>query len=84
VIGIVGGQGFLLGRGNQQISPNIIRKIGRDNLIVVATEQKILSLHGRSLLVDTGDHELDETLIGYIRVVTGYRRSAVCKVAESP
>jgi predicted polyphosphate/ATP-dependent NAD kinase len=84
VIGIVGGQGFLLGRGNQQISPNIIRKIGRDNLIVVATEQKILSLHGRPLLVDTGDHELDETLIGYIRVVTGYRRSAVCKVAQSP
>lgn len=84
VIGIVGGQGFLLGRGNQQISPNIIRKIGKDNLIVVATEQKILSLHGRPLLVDTGDYELDETMIGYIRVVTGYRRSAVCKVAQSP
>ena len=84
LVGIVGGQGFLLGRGNQQISPDLVRKLGKDSLIVVATERKILSLRGRSLLVDTGDRELDQTLIGYIRVITGYRRSAVCRVGRSP
>jgi predicted polyphosphate/ATP-dependent NAD kinase len=84
LLGIVGGQGFLLGRGNQQISPSVIRKIGKDNLIVVATEQKILSLRGRPLLVDTGDPKLDQTLTGYLRVITGYRRSAVHRVAQSP
>ena len=84
LIGIVGGQGFLLGRGNQQISPDVVRKIGKENIIVVATEQKILSLHGRPLLIDTGDRELDQTLIGYVKVLTGFRQSAICKVAESP
>jgi predicted polyphosphate/ATP-dependent NAD kinase len=84
VLGIVGGQGFLLGRGNQQFSPSVIRKIGKDNLIVVATEQKILSLHGRPLLVDTGDPELDQTLTGYLRIITGYRRAAIYGVAQSP
>jgi predicted polyphosphate/ATP-dependent NAD kinase len=80
LIGIVGGQGFLLGRGNQQISPDVVRKIGKANMIVVATEQKILSLHGRPLLVDTGDRELDRTLIGYVKILIGSRRSAVYKV----
>lgn len=84
LLGIVGGQGFLLGRGNQQISPSVIRKVGRNNLIVVATEQKILSLHGRPLLVDTGDVELDQDLAGYVKITTGYRRSAVHKISQSP
>ena len=83
VIGVIGGQGFLLGRGNQQISPNVVRKIGKQNMIVVATEEKILSLKNRPLLVDTGDQELDQSLVGYIKVVTGYRRTAVCRVAQS-
>ena len=84
LLGIVGGQGFLLGRGNQQISPSLIRKVGRNNLIVVATEQKILSLCGRPLLVDTGDVELDQDLTGYVKITTGYRRSAVHRVSQSP
>lgn len=54
----IGGQGFIFGRGNQQISPKIIRQVGLDNIIVVATKSKLENL--RSLRVDTGDPSLDE------------------------
>lgn len=67
-----GGQGYLLGRGNQQISGSVVRKIGKDNIIVVATEDKLRQLRGKPLLVDTGDREADEMLAGFHRVKTGY------------
>jgi predicted polyphosphate/ATP-dependent NAD kinase len=77
----IGGQGHILGRGNQQISPTVLRRLGRSRLLVVATPEKLASLHGRPLLVDTGDTELDRELAGYIRVITGYRTEAVCPVS---
>jgi len=77
----IGGQGFLLGRGNQQISPEVINQIGKDNIIVVSTKQKIHSFHSRSLLVDTGDSALDQTLSGHYRIITGFREAIIYKVS---
>ncbi len=77
----IGGQGFLFGRGNQQISPQVIAKVGKQNLIVVSTAEKIYALNGRPLLVDTGDARIDRILQGYIRVVTGYGETLMYKVS---
>ncbi|MCX2833867.1 ATP-NAD kinase family protein [Microbulbifer thermotolerans] len=73
VLTAIGGQGHLIGRGNQQFSPGVLRAVGRDNLMVVATKTKITQLGGRPLLVDSGDPQLDEAWAGFIRVITGYR-----------
>jgi len=81
IVTIIGGQGYIFGRGNQQISPQIIRQVGKQNIIVVATKDKIASLRGKPLLVDTGDITTDNMFIGYMRVVTGYSEQSILKVA---
>jgi len=78
VVTPIGGQGFIFGRGNLQISPKVIRNVGIDNITVIATPNKLKGL--RSLRVDTGDSELDSKLRGYRRVVTDYREEHVVPV----
>ena len=75
----IGGQGFVFGRGNQQLSPRVIREVGLDNMVVVATEGKLRSL--KTLRVDTGDAELDATVRKQgLRVVTDYKIEQLVKV----
>ncbi len=71
VVTPIGGQGFIFGRGNQQISPEVIKKVGKDNIIIIATENKMKNL--KRLKVDTGDTELDIAFHGTIKVLTDYK-----------
>lgn len=73
VLTVIGGQGHILGRGNQQLSAELIRRVGKDNLMVVATKQKLQSLEGRPLRLDSGDPSLDKALAGPTTVITGYK-----------
>jgi predicted polyphosphate/ATP-dependent NAD kinase len=67
----IGGQGFVFGRGSQQFSPEVIRKVGRDGILIMASPGKLESLRGAPMRLDTGDSALDAELGGYYRVITG-------------
>ena len=69
----IGGQGHIIGRGNQQISPRVLRSIGLERLRVVATKRKLGTLEGRPLLVDSGDPQLDDSFPDAVRVWAGYK-----------
>jgi predicted polyphosphate/ATP-dependent NAD kinase len=73
VITLIGGQGHILGRGNQQLSPDFIRQLSPQQIIIVATKTKLQQLDGRSLIVDSGDESLNQSLAGLITVTTGYK-----------
>jgi predicted polyphosphate/ATP-dependent NAD kinase len=73
VVTTIGGQGCLFGRGNQQIGPGILWKTPKEDIIVVASLEKLLSIPEGALYNDTGDPNLDEFLRGYYRVRTGDR-----------
>ena len=62
IVSPIGAQGFILGRGSQQISAAVLRRVGAENLIIVSTPHKLAELS--HLLVDTGDPDLDRNLSG--------------------
>lgn len=80
VVTIIGGQGHVFGRGNQQLSSKVICQVGRENIIIVATNEKLRSLDKRPMISDTGDIDLDKQLSGLYQVVTGYQQKTLYKL----
>ena len=72
VLTLIGGQGHVIGRGNQQLSASFLKNLGKDNILLVATKTKINNLSGRALIVDSGDIAVDQQLSGLISIITGY------------
>lgn len=85
IVTTIGGQGHVFGRGNQQLSAKVIRQVvnqkaGRDNIIIIATNDKLRSLNKRPMISDTGDSDLDKQLAGLYSVVTGYQQKTLYKL----
>jgi predicted polyphosphate/ATP-dependent NAD kinase len=78
IIGVIGAQGFVFGRGSQQISPKVIKKIGVENIRIVATPHKMSQTP--KLRVDTGDEKLDKLLAGFHKVIIGYHEMRMVRV----
>jgi predicted polyphosphate/ATP-dependent NAD kinase len=82
VITLIGGQGHIFGRGNQQLSPRVIRAIGKENIIIIATKNKLAGLNNKPLIADTGDQVLDQELSGFMTITTGYNDQVLYPVAS--
>jgi predicted polyphosphate/ATP-dependent NAD kinase len=80
ILSPIGHQGILLGRGNQQISPEVVRRVGKKHILVVATLNKLQGIEARALRVDTGDREANALLRGETMVVTGYRQGVTIPI----
>ena len=78
----MGGQGFLIGRGNLQLSPAVLRLVGQSNILGVATPSKLLGLE--AVRIDTGDEELDDEFQTkrFVKVLQGFRTTRLLRVAE--
>ena len=78
----MGGQGFLIGRGNLQLSPDVLRVIGHGNILGVATPSKLIGLE--AVRIDTGDDDLDAEFQAkrFIKILQGFRTTRLIRVAE--
>lgn len=72
IITVIGGQGHIIGRGNQQLSSRVLSQIKKDDLIIIATKSKINQLETKPLIVDSDDSEINHRFSGLFRVITGY------------
>ncbi len=80
ILSPIGRQGFILGRGNLQFTPKILKKVGPKNLIIISTKYKLNSIQNQVLRVDTRDSVLDEEFRGLYRVITDYMEFRICEV----
>ncbi len=81
IVSVTGGQGFVFGRGNQQIGARLLERVGRDRVTIVTGQRKLTSLDPQCLRVDTGDPAVDAMLAGYVRVLTAPGRSMMMRIA---
>ena len=77
----MGGQGFLIGRGNLQLSPTVIRLIGIDNILAIVTPAKLATLN--TLRIDTSDMDLDRQFQEkkYMKALQGYRTTRLIRIS---
>ena len=80
IVTVIGGQGHVFGRGNQQLSAKVIEQIGQENIIIVASNEKLRSLNKRPMIADTGDTDLDKQLAGLYPVISGYQQKTLYKL----
>ena len=78
IVSPIGGQGFIFGRGNKQFTPEVIKKIGKDNIIIISTEEKLKELS--CLRVDTGNSEVDEIIKGFRKAIIGFEEKELIEV----
>jgi|YelNatPaOPRAMG01_1025707.scaffolds.fasta_scaffold15229_4 predicted polyphosphate/ATP-dependent NAD kinase len=84
IITPIGGQGYIFGKGNLEISANVIKKIGgKKNIIIISTRNKIYKLNQKPFLIDTNDKELDERLSGWYKVIVGLNEYMMYKAVPS-
>ncbi len=81
LLSVIGGQGVVLGRGNQQISSRIIEHVGIQSLQFISTQAKLLALGGRALSVDSGDDALNKRLAGFHKIICGYDDFVLYEIA---
>ncbi len=77
VLTVIGGQGHLIGRGNQQLSARVLELIGRENIWIVAAPHKLEQLAGSALIIDSGSRKLNEDWCGLVEIITGYQSVAL-------
>jgi predicted polyphosphate/ATP-dependent NAD kinase len=82
VLTLIGGQGHIIGRGNQQLSADFLKRLDKDNILLVATKTKLSNLSGRPLIVDSGDLHVDLQLSGLISIITGYHDQVLYPIAN--
>ena len=85
IVTVIGGQGHVFGRGNQQLSGKIISHVinqsgGQSNIIIIATNEKLRSLGARPMIADTGSNDLDNQLAGLYSVITGYQQKTLYRL----
>ena len=88
IVTVIGGQGHVFGRGNQQLSEKIISHVinqsgGQSNIIIIATNEKLHSLGARPMIADTGNNDLDNQLAGLYSVVTGYQQKTLYRLNKA-
>lgn len=79
----MGGQGYIIGRGNQQLSSQVLDQLTKEQVTIMATPGKLAGLQGQPLLIYSGDEMVDHRFEGYYRVIVGYDRYVLKKVERA-